>query len=382
MQLPDSPRSNEIGATRWEVRNQSGMVFNVQVLRGIAATLVVWVHAQELVASDILPHWSRSFGYGGVDLFFVISGFIMVRTTQDKDTDALTFFRKRIFRVAPLYYSATLLVVALSVVVPQLMESTQPEFDETVKSLLFVPFEKTPDRVYPVYYLGWTLNYEMFFYALFGASLFLPRRFRPAAIIAAIASLAVAGSFIGSVSEHGVAAYFYTRPIMLDFALGVLVAACLHTPSPLSKPLFSWIFIASGVTWFVFGGGMFRFGNEAAAPPTDTFLRFGIPAALIVAGAVGLEKSGKRVGNSLMRRCGDASYSLYLSHYFFVGAVIAAAARLEMGDTGRIVLAAFTMAAAIGLGFAVYHLVERPLAGDVSAYRSVRRQMPLRQPAR
>ena len=48
------------------------MLFNVQVLRGIAATLVVWVHTQELITGDILPHWLRSFGYGGVDLFFVI----------------------------------------------------------------------------------------------------------------------------------------------------------------------------------------------------------------------------------------------------------------------------------------------------------------------
>jgi exopolysaccharide production protein ExoZ len=358
------------------------MLFNVQVLRGIAATLVVWVHTQELIASDVLPHWLRTFGYGGVDLFFVISGFIMVRTTQNKDARPIAFWRKRIFRVAPLYYCSTFLVVALSIIVPELMNTTQPEFAQTLKSLLFVPFEKTPDRVYPVYYLGWTLNYEMFFYGLFGASLFLPRRVRVAAIIVVIVSLALAGSHIGNVSDHGVAPYFYTRPILLDFVLGVLVASYFHAPLRLPNQLLLWICLGCGAAWFVFGGQVFSFGNAASAPPTDTFLRFGIPAALIVAGAVGLEKSGTRVGNSIMRGSGDASYSLYLSHYFFVGAVIAIAAWLELGDGARAVLAAFTMASAIGIGFAVYHLVERPLAGDFVAYSNFRRQIVSRQLAR
>jgi len=358
------------------------MLFNVQVLRGIAATLVVWVHTQELITGDVLPHWLRSFGYGGVDLFFVISGFIMVRTTQYKDIRPLAFFRKRIFRVAPLYYCATFLVVAMSIAMPELMKSTQPEFGQTLKSLLFVPFEKTPGRVYPVYYLGWTLNYEMFFYALFGISLFFPQRARQAAIVGAIVFLSVAGSFIDNVSDHGVAAYFYTRPILLDFVLGVLVASYFHAPSRLLNPQLSWICICAGTTWFVFGGEVFSFGNAASAPPTDTFLRFGIPAALIMAGAVGLEKSGTRLGNSLMRASGDASYSLYLSHYFFVGAVIAIAARFELTFGERAVLAAFTMTAAIGIGFAVYYLIERPLAGDFAAYRNVRHQIILRQSVR
>lgn len=363
----------------WE---KSGMLFNVQVLRGIAATLVVWVHTQDLIVSDILPPWSRSFGYGGVDLFFVISGFIMVRTTQNKDVHPLTFCRKRLIRVAPLYYCATLLVVTMSLTAPELLKSTQPEFTQTVKSLLFVPFEKTPGRIYPIYYLGWTLNYEMFFYALFAASLFLPKRIRLAAVVVVIVSLVAAGSFIGRVSDYGVAAYFYTRPILLDFVLGVLVAVHFNGAPHAPTPLKWWICIISGAAWLIFGGQVLTFGNTAFAPPTDTFLRFGIPAGLIVAGAVGLEKAQTRLGNSLMGSSGDASYSLYLSHYFFVGAVIAIAAWLELGDGGRAVLAAFTMAAAIVVGFAVYHLLERPLAGDFGAYRNFQRQIILRQLAR
>ncbi|TKB30674.1 MAG: acyltransferase, partial [Mesorhizobium sp.] len=59
------------------------MVLNIQILRGIAAALVIWVHAQELIVRDVLPHSIKQFGYGGVDLFFVISGFIMVHITRN-----------------------------------------------------------------------------------------------------------------------------------------------------------------------------------------------------------------------------------------------------------------------------------------------------------
>ena len=147
------------------------MVFNVQVMRAIAATLVVWVHTQELIVTDVLPHWLRSFGYGGVDLFFVISGFIMVRTTQNKNIRPIQFYRKRILRVAPLYAFFTILVVILSTTMPDVLNSTQIEVSQIAKSLVFIPFEKTPDSLYPIYYLGWTLNYEMFFYSIFAAAL-------------------------------------------------------------------------------------------------------------------------------------------------------------------------------------------------------------------
>jgi exopolysaccharide production protein ExoZ len=348
------------------------MVFNVQVLRAVAATMVVWVHTQEIIVSDVLPHWTRNFGYGGVDLFFVISGFIMVCTTQNKDIHPLAFFRKRMLRVAPVYYFFTLLIVAVGLLMPAALNSTQPEFMQTMKSLLFVPFEKTPERVYPTYYLGWTLNYEMFFYSLFAVSLFLPKRLRLPAITSVIVSLTIAGSYIDNPSDCGVAAFFYTRSILLDFVLGVLVAGFSQKWARLSNPLPWWICLAAGGAWLVLGGQVLSFGSSVS-PATDTFLRFGIPAALIVAASVRLEQSGIKIGTALMRHLGDASYSLYLSHYFFIGAVIAIAGLMELDDLGRALLTPVTIATAVAVGFATFYLLERPLAGDFSTYQSIGR---------
>ncbi|HXV29553.1 MAG TPA: acyltransferase [Sinorhizobium sp.] len=352
------------------------MVFNIQVLRAVAATLVVWIHAQELIdGQNILPGWARQFGYGGVDLFFVISGFIMVRTTQGKDISPLAFLKKRVIRIVPMYYFFTLSTMAVAMLVPQVFNSTSAEVSHVVKSLFFIPFEKSHERVYPLYYLGWTLNFEMLFYGVFSLSLFLVRPIRMLAVAAVLIALAGLGRSVENLTDHGVTAYFYTRPILLDFAFGMFVAWLLPTSARISNPAPWWCLLAVGTAWFILGGEAFPVATLPIAPITDTVLRFGVPSALIVAGAIGLELAGFRIGNTLMRRSGDASYSIYLSHYFFVAGVIVAADRLALGGFGRAVLLAVTMVAALAFGFITYHLLERPLTGDFGIYRRIGRHL-------
>jgi peptidoglycan/LPS O-acetylase OafA/YrhL len=121
----------------------------------------------------------------------------------------------------------------------------------------------------------------------------------------------------------------------------------------------------------VFGGLVIGFGQSGFAPPTDTVLRFGLPAGLIVAAAVGLERAGARIGTRFAGTVGDASYSIYLSHYFFVGLVVAVAHRLALGVGPQYLLAAMSCVAAVFLGIGVYRFIERPLAGDFRAFRAV-----------
>jgi exopolysaccharide production protein ExoZ len=346
------------------------MLFNVQVLRGVAAAIVIWVHAQTLVSPDAVPPVLRQFGYGGVDLFFVISGFIMVHTTRRGTTGPLAFWRKRLVRIVPLYYFFTIMTVLVAVLLPRLLQSTEAHPDQVVRSLLFLPFEKTPGRIYPIYYLGWTLNFEMFFYAIFGALLLFAYRARTLALLVVLAALALGGRWIDNATSQGVALFFYTRPIVLDFALGVIIAHALSPGERNVRPAISWCLLGLGAVWMIFGGFVFRFGESGVAPPMDTLLRFGVPASLIVAGAVCLEQAGVRIGTRFARMTGDASYSIYLSHYFFVGLVVAIAARLSLSAGPQYVLAALTCVAAVLLGIAVYRLIERPLGGDLSTYRN------------
>lgn len=223
-----------------------------------------------------------------------------------------------------------------------------------------------------MYYLGWTLNYEMVFYLMFSISLWLSLVSRMILVPAILFGLFVIGLWIDGISSHGVLAFYYTRPIILDFAFGILIAY-FWISTRRESLIVSLSMVAIGAIWFVFGGYVVPFGQGAFLPPTDTVLRFGIPSALIVAGAVGLERSGWKIGSRLMHQCGDASYSIYLFHYFFVAAVIAVTSDLALSASQRVLLAAVTIAGAVALGMAAYRLVERPLAGDWSAYGAVRK---------
>ena len=150
---------------------------NVQALRAVAALMVVWVHLQEMFPDSAFVSRLPS-GYAGVDLFFVISGFIMVASTTSATTTAGTFIVKRYVRIAPLYYAFTALVVGIALLSPSLLKSSSSDPTDLVRSLAFIPFEKSPDRVYPTYYLGWSLNYEVFFYLVFAGAIAVRHRFR------------------------------------------------------------------------------------------------------------------------------------------------------------------------------------------------------------
>ncbi|TIP10766.1 MAG: acyltransferase [Mesorhizobium sp.] len=344
------------------------VVLNIQILRGIAAALVIWVHAQELIVRDVLPHSIKQFGYGGVDLFFVISGFIMVHITKNRNINIFELMKKRIYRIAALYYLFTLAALS-AILLKGLDNGPMVDIGDTIRSLTFIPFEKEDGRLYPIYYLGWTLNYEMFFYSIFGVSLLFHKHIRVAFISIILIILSIVGIFIENLSDHGVLAFFYTRPIVLDFVVGMLIAVCVPVPGRSSNAVPWWGCLAVGTAWFVFGGEFFVIGSIPVAPPTDTFFRFGVPSGLIVAGAAGLERSQTRIGTALMQRAGDASYSIYLSHYFFVASVIAVVDQLALGDPLRLLLAPITTMLSIAVGFCTYHLLERPLAGDLGIYR-------------
>ncbi|MEY2952412.1 MAG: hypothetical protein RLZZ401_499, partial [Pseudomonadota bacterium] len=99
-------------------------IWTIQYLRGVAALLVVWHHAGGQVPgiSQFLPE--RGFGVSGVDLFFVISGFIMVLTTEGKSVTPWQFLQRRLVRVVPLYWPLTITVAVLATLKPELFKTT------------------------------------------------------------------------------------------------------------------------------------------------------------------------------------------------------------------------------------------------------------------
>src|SRR6266478_6157802 len=191
------------------------MIRPIQYLRGIAAMMVVWHHALGQIAlshqlTDLPP-----FGGYGVDLFFVISGFIMLVTTWDKPITPVEFIKHRIRRVVPLYWLATSLMVVGAIAAPFMFKTLKWDAAALTKSLLFVPYENLsfPGTISPLLVPGWSLNYEMFFYAIFALLLLVGRGWRVPLMIGALSVLVAAGRIWHPASAP---LQVYTNPVMLE----------------------------------------------------------------------------------------------------------------------------------------------------------------------
>jgi exopolysaccharide production protein ExoZ len=262
---------------------------SIHYLRAIAALMVVVLHIHTGIS--FMRHNADEIGWlrGGVDIFFIISGFVMVKSTYGKNLSGQDFFYKRCQRIIPLYWLATLVSMA----------SIQGEFLFKLGSMFFVPMAN-PDSgaLEPVVEPGWTLNYEMFFYLLFSVSLLLKEQRRFWAIAALLSALSVMSLFVPDGGVIG----FYTNPILLEFLFGMAIAKF-----KLKGPV---LLVPCGFTLMYM-----------LYPLIDSrVISLGLPAALIIIGAVGSEHRIRRF--KLLGLLGDASYSIYIFHLLALGVFV------------------------------------------------------------
>lgn len=343
-----------------QVGRDGDVIVNLQALRALAAFMVIFVHLEQLLAVLGLP----IFGWGGVDIFFVISGFIMVHTTRQARPSGWAFFKNRIARIAPLYWLLTGVVFAIALVAPSLLQATRADWSELVRSLLFIPFAKSDGQVKPVLFLGWTLNYEMFFYAVFAFGLMARNYLWGCLGVMAVLTALVLVRLVTPIASGGdsvwsVLAYFYTSPLLLEFVMGMGLALLVdwipaRSPAPaLTRPA---IIVVCAVCIGLVIAAPFILGDVSSV------ISCGLPAMVLVALAVAADRWGWRITNPIILLIGDASYALYLSHPFVTQAAQKAG---RMVDANAPVAVALIVAALIGACvFAVllHKFVERPLS--------------------
>lgn len=327
------------------------MFYNVQALRALAAFLAIFVHTDKLLAPAGIRYDWLQFGNSGVDLFFVISGFVMVHTSLHRPQTPLGFMQNRIVRVVPLYWLLTLAVFALAMARPHLLGATRAAPDELLKSLFFIPFAKADGKLMPVLFVGWTLNYEMFFYALFAVGLALSRG-RVARTVGFV-TVVLAGLVVSGAIEqpHWVALRFYSAPVMLEFALGMGLALMVARGFRLPRRL-AWALFLVGLVALILPPFFQR------DPPRLLFA--GLPGVVILASAVSLELAGSISRARPVQMLGAASYALYLVHAFVLQSVAKFAPKAASAPAA-VLMTALGIAAAIGVAMAVHLLVERPL---------------------
>jgi peptidoglycan/LPS O-acetylase OafA/YrhL/glycosyltransferase involved in cell wall biosynthesis len=270
---------------------------NLQAVRAYAALSVILVHLLPLYG------FSSPVGHYGVDLFFVLSGFLMALIAA---TDPSDFLIRRLIRIVPVYWLCTAGVFLIARLSPEVLHSTKADWGNLVKSLLFIPYRKESGLMQPMLNPGWTLNYEMFFYAVFALALRLKLP-KPSLFVALSVAVLPAVAWLRPLS--GDILQFYSSPIVLDFVLGIGV---YHLLSRFDAETGS---VRLGLAGLL-GCLILLPCLEAVWGLQNRELLLGLPAVLIIFLAVRLERKGWSVTNRLLLLVGDASYSLYLTHLY------------------------------------------------------------------
>jgi exopolysaccharide production protein ExoZ len=289
-----------INAVEWHSKGieLQSKINNLQLLRAYAAIAVAAFHA------GLRFPTSYAVGSFGVDVFFVISGYVMARIC---DSNSHFFLRRRLLRIVPPYWIATIALFIFTYYFPQLLTSTRADIVELIKSLLFIPFRKADGLLQPLLFIGWSVNYEMFFYVLLSLSLLAYRRYAVwLAGIAVVVIVVVCSHF----ANRSIFAEFYGRDISLEFVLGLLsYRLCRAIPERtavrLRLPMLV-AMIASAV------GLVLCQGLVAHVEPRSVF--FGGLSFILITSASLLSQGGWDTKAAWIVLIGDASYVLYLIH--------------------------------------------------------------------
>jgi exopolysaccharide production protein ExoZ len=346
----------------------------VQVLRFFAASAVLFAHLQK----EVLVHFSDVKGFRpfvlidggfGVDLFFVISGFIMYHVSADKFGQpgaSKDFLIRRYMRIAPLYYLTTLLMLAATAAFGGAVSIARPDPAHVASSFLFFPWTNQLDEIVPVLKLGWTLNFEAYFYVVFGLALAFGRRTGLTLMVSFLSAMVILAQVL---PQPPTAITFWGQSLVFEFLGGIAIAICYRRGLRLSAP----------AALLVIAGGLLMIVALRAAgfmPLLPRGVSAGVPAWLIVAAVVCApfdERQGRL--KTLLVAGGEASFALYVVHPFGLRAGALIWNSLRLPSQPWLYVAAM-MLVVILAAFAVNVLVERPLD------RSLRRWLDATRPSK
>lgn len=336
------------------------MFYSIQFLRGIAALMVVMTH---------VAHKGEQYGTGsldwfhiggdGVELFFVISGFIMCSTTHNKNTSFLKFIKNRIERIIPLYWILSFVALMVFIISPGLVNSSGGTTG-VIESFFLVP---NGDKF--LIQNGWTLSYEFYYYIIFSLFILLTsnRFIRYTGVVITIVTLSIIGVLFKPESPY---LSFLSSNLLLGFVFGVF-SFIFYTYLRPGKYIALGLIVA-GVSYLVFK-------NELGAPEVifGRAITSGLPMFIIFLGMISLEGwfSKNKGGIAyLFEQLGNSSYSLYLVHPFVLSPVAMVLNRL--GYLNSFVFSFGIIAISITAGLVTFYLLERPIAkalkkkGDVT----------------
>ncbi len=330
-----------------------GQLRAIQALRAIAALFVVVFHTTVLWHDKFdatAKPWAN--GGAGVDLFFVISGFIMVVSSRRLVNLAdgwRRFLTLRLVRIVPMYWLVTAAKLAAISAIPSMALHTRPTAWNVIASFLFIPSRDALGIVRPVVEVGWTLSFELLFYAAFACSLLVRVR-ASAVVIPIMTGLAVASIFV---QPQWPAVMSLADPIVFEFVFGLLLGeAFVRGKLPTGR--MGWF---CALTIAVLGLAALPVSGQG-----ERVIVWGGAATLALSASVAIEGWISSVLPKFLVRLGEASYSLYLTHAFALPVAGVIAARTGMtGTTLAIFFAATGILASVASSLVVFRFIETPI---------------------
>ncbi|GGB41358.1 acyltransferase [Tistrella bauzanensis] len=348
---------------------QRQRLISIQILRAVAASMVLVYHLFDIFTTyGLSPARWFQIGASGVDIFFVISGFIVAHTAGD--TDRAGFLAKRLVRIIPIYWLLTLSIFAIGEAAPHLLNTTRTDLLGMIQSLLFIPFTREAGGIFPLIPVGWTLNYEMLFYLVFAACMTTSTARSVLRVSVVLVALAIAGWVAAANGRYfdTAAIQFYTRGIVIEFIYGMVLCLIWRTaPGWLPR---IWPLLPLGMVLLATVSTM-----KGIRLPRE--IVYGLPALCIVAGTLALRVPDNRLSR-IGATLGDASYAMYLVHAYVIHLATKSLAMAGLTSplaaiTGGIVTYAVVAMVSIGLYRGIEaplnrrlrrHLKQRPAAGQ------------------
>jgi exopolysaccharide production protein ExoZ len=310
------------------------LIFNLQIVRAAAAIGVVIYHIDYHLRPDLHTDFL------GVATFFVLSGFIMCQITRD---DAGGFLLNRIVRIVPLYWLCTFARIVILGGVNVFSSSFWVDQSGAIlKSLFFLPSEEVP-----LVAVGWTLNFEMYFYLIFAASLMISRRFAPILAFFVIAAVMAIDVYVPGIFV----VHYYAHGYILFFLEGIGLFY-LWRFTEIKLPNAAVVLICVAILFCAYA---YQLVTADLGPWAER-----IPM-LIVGSALFLTTAGLDLNLRPLVLLGDASYAIYLIHTLLMGSIRRLAPQvLELGRTDVrwfvLLLVLFILA-----GLALHLVVEKPM---------------------
>ena len=321
------------------------MLINLQLLRGFAALNVVLLHSIETSASygyetDFIAFFD-GWGANGVDIFFVISGFVMLYTQLDNKNSPKDFLINRAIRIIPIYWLLTLAIIAIYFVSPFGIHERVISTEWALASFGFLSNALVGKG--PIISLGWTLEWEMLFYLVFGLSLW----FRSWTLTLLTTCAALLG-----------VAFFVSNFILVEFIAGLFIALLYKHYGYQRYGIFSLVLGIILLSLSLF--------DSVKLVTDNRVILWGLPSIFIVYGVISVPQMKSKIGKLL----GDASYSIYLIQVLSIPIYYKFLSVLNIQMNNDVLVIACLFATAIG-GVAMYLLVEKPIVSFLKKLKSV-----------